>query len=211
MLTQQNYHLKRIPFIPIITDMLDCISGYIFFTKLDISMQYYIFELDELSQELHVIVTPFGKYKYKCLSMGLKCAPDFAQQVMEEVLPIIKDTSIYLDDIDAFSFTWEHHILLLDKILNWLEANGFTINPLKCKQAIQETDWLSNWLTPTGLKLWCKKLMANNKCINQKTYCKYVAFSVLSIITGTCGLRAHTSWHLSPVSPERQHFAGLQK
>ncbi len=50
--------------------------------------------------------------------MGLKCAPDFAQQVMEEVLRNVEGTSVYLDDIGAFSFTWEHHILLLDKILH---------------------------------------------------------------------------------------------
>ncbi len=121
---------KQYP-LPIIMDMLDCISGYKFFTKLDISMQYYTFELDEPSQELCVIVMPFGKYKYKPLPMGLKCAPDFAQKVMEEVLCNVEDTGIYLDNIGAFSFTWEHHILLLDKILHQLEANSFTVNPLK--------------------------------------------------------------------------------
>ncbi len=136
--------------------MLDCISGYKFFTKLDICMQYYTFELDEPSQVLCVIVMPFGKYKNKCLSMGLKCAPNFAQQVMEEVFCNVDDIGVYHDDIGALSFTWEHHMLLLDKILHWLEANGFTINPLKCKWAIQETDWLSYWLTPTGLKPWHK-------------------------------------------------------
>ncbi len=120
--------------------MLDCISGYKFFTKLDISRQYYTFELDEPSQELCVIVMPFGKYKYKCLPMGLKCAPNFAQQVMEEVLCNVKVIGVYLDNIGAFSFTWEHHILLLDKKLHWLEAISFTINLLKCKWAIQETD-----------------------------------------------------------------------
>ncbi len=144
--------------LPIIIDMLDQISGYKFFIKLDISVQYFTFELVKPSQELCIIVTPFGKYKYKHLPMGLKCAPDFAQQVMEEVLCNIKDTGVYLDDIGVFLFIWEHHILLLDKILHWLEANGFTVNPLKCKWFIKETDWFHYWLTLTGLKPWHKKI-----------------------------------------------------
>ncbi len=118
--------------------MLDQISGHKFFTKLDVSMQYYTFELDEPSQELCVIVTPFGKYIYECLPMGLKCTPDFAQQVMEKILHDVKDTSIYLDNIDALSFTWEHHVLLLDKILHWLEANGFTGNPLNANRPLKK-------------------------------------------------------------------------
>ncbi|KAL7461460.1 hypothetical protein ACHAXS_001884 [Conticribra weissflogii] len=122
--------------------MLNRIFGYKFFTKLNISMQYYTLELDKPSQELCVIVMPFGKYNYKYLPMGLKPAPDFTQQVMEEVLSNVEDTGVYLDNVGAFSFTWEHHILLLDKILHLLEANSFTANPLKCEWAIQETDWL---------------------------------------------------------------------
>ncbi len=119
-------------------------------------MQYCTIELDEPSQELCVIVMPFTKNNYKHLPMGLKCAPDFVQQVMDEVLRNVKDIGVYLYNIGAFSFTWEHPILLLDKILHWLEANSFTVNLLKCKWAIQETDWLGYWLTPTGLKPWCK-------------------------------------------------------
>ncbi len=49
--------------------------------------------------------------------MGLKCTPDFAQKVMEEILHNVRDTGVYLDIIGAFAFIWEHHVLLLDKIL----------------------------------------------------------------------------------------------
>ncbi len=42
--------------LPIITDILRKDSGYKFFTKLDVSMQYYMFELDKDSQDLCTIL-----------------------------------------------------------------------------------------------------------------------------------------------------------
>ena len=65
-------------------DILRKCSGYKFFTKLDNSMQYYRFELYNKSQDSCTIITPFGKYKYLRLPMGLKqCSPDIAQAIME--------------------------------------------------------------------------------------------------------------------------------
>ncbi|KAL7448146.1 hypothetical protein ACHAXS_000129 [Conticribra weissflogii] len=180
--------------------MLDRISGYKFFTKLDISMQYYTFKLDEPSQEHCVIVMLSGNYKYKCLPMGLKCAPDFAKQVMEEVLRNVKNTGVNLDNIGAFSFTWEHHILLLEKILHRLEANGFTIDPLKFEWAIQETDWLGYWLTRTGLKPWCKKI----DCILQMQRPKNLSqmCGVLDAVNHYQQMRPQQAHFLAPLSRE---------
>jgi hypothetical protein len=93
-------------------------------------MQYYTIELDKESQDLCTIITPFGKYKYLRLLMGLKCSQDIAQAAMENVLSDIEDADVYIDDVGALSNDWDHHVNFLATVLQQLRENGFTINPL---------------------------------------------------------------------------------
>jgi hypothetical protein len=123
-------------------------------------MQYYTFALDVESQNLCVISTPFGLYKYLRLPIGVKQSSDISQETMEQILSDLDDVEIYIDYVGCFSMNFPDHIHLLDTILHRLQKNGFTIDPSKCEWAVQETDWLGYWLTPNGLKPWSKKVQA---------------------------------------------------
>ena len=146
--------------IPRIQDILSRRAGYKFLTKLDISMQYYTFVLDDESKDLCTIATPFGLYRYNRLPMGISQSPDIAQEVMESVLRDVADIEVYIDDIAVFSNNFQDHLTAIRHVLERLQEKGFVVNPRKCEWGIQETDFLGHWLTPIGVKPYPKKINA---------------------------------------------------
>mmetsp|Transcript_27581 Transcript_27581/g.40549 ORF Transcript_27581/g.40549 Transcript_27581/m.40549 type:complete len:847 (+) Transcript_27581:174-2714(+) len=156
-----NKALKRKVYpLPNIQEILTKRSGYTYFTKLDLTMMYYAMELDDESKELCTIVTPYGKFAYQRLAMGLKCSPDEAQAVITEVLAGL-DIDVYIDDIGLWTNgSFEDHLKAISAVLQRLQDKGFRINPLKCEWAVKETDFLGHWLTPQGIRPWKRKIDA---------------------------------------------------
>ncbi len=146
-------------------------------TKIDISMQFCTFELDEESSWLCVIVTPFGKCRRLRLPMGVCNSPDFAQEIMEDMFKDMKnDIDVFIDDIGIFDEDCDAHMEKVRKVLAHLQENGFTVNPLKCEWAVQEMDWLGCWFTPNGVKPWRKKIEAVLQLDTPKTVSDLCSF-----------------------------------
>jgi hypothetical protein len=104
--------LKRMPYpIPKIAQMLQVLEKIAFATSLDLNMGYYTIKLDYDAQKLCTIVTPFGKYQYRRLPMGVSCSPDVFQETMSDLIQHLNFVRTYLDDILVISCsTFEDHI-----------------------------------------------------------------------------------------------------
>ena len=89
--------------------------------------------------------------------MGISCTLDMCQEIMEHIFSGIMDAECFINNIGAFSDSWDEHLTLLKKILDKLKDNGFMVNPLKCEWAVKETDWLVCRLTPVCLEPWKNK------------------------------------------------------
>ena len=136
---------RRIHTLPKIDDILMGMREYEYLTKIDISMQYYAFWLDEESTWYCVFSTPFGKYKLNRLGMGCVQSGDIAQAAMEEVFrDLLSLLKVYMDDILFHHKSWEEHLDMIDEVLRRLQEFGFTVNPLKCEWGVSETDFLGN-------------------------------------------------------------------
>ena len=127
---------------------------------MDISVQYFTFDMDEPSRNLCTIATALGLYRYCSLLMGVSEAQDIATEIMHDTFTDMEDVEFYMDDIGCFSNSWDKHVQLLQEVLQRLQSVGFTINPLKCEWAVKEMDFLGHWLTPTGIMPWKKKIDA---------------------------------------------------
>ena len=70
------------------------------------------------SKRLCTIVTPWGKYEYQCLPMGLCNSPDIFQECMFELFSDLEYVQAYINDLLVMSCsTFEEHLEWLEKVL----------------------------------------------------------------------------------------------
>ena len=107
-----NTMIKRKPYpMPLILDLMQTLEGFTYATTLDLNMVYYTIKLDNAAKQICTIVTPWGKYSYKRLPMGLSCAPDIFQHEMSNLMQEFDWVRTYLDDLLVLSSkSFEDHL-----------------------------------------------------------------------------------------------------
>lgn len=129
------------------------------FTKIDLSIFYYCFELDEALKKYCTINAEFGCFEYQRIAMGVITSPWFAQAIMLELLQDMPECDVFLDEIGVWTDgSWEEHLRVLEAILDKLESHGLKCNPLKYEWGVRETDYLGCYMNPKGFKPWKKRV-----------------------------------------------------
>ena len=123
-------------------------------------MGYFQIELTEESQALTVFNTPFGRYKYRRLPMGISVAPEIYQRAMSELLAGLAGVEVIMDDILIHAPTTEMHNTRLQQVLQRCRDRNLKLNPRKTKLCTNEVEYIGHKLTDNGVKIGEDKVRA---------------------------------------------------
>ena len=123
---QQNWPIPRIQ------DILDRLSGSIWFSALDLKSGYWQVKMHPDSIEKTAFSTPDGHFEFLRLPFGLKNAPADFSRIMQMTLGEFKFVEIYLDDITIHSRTLKEHFEHLKMVFKALAKVNLKLNPDKC-------------------------------------------------------------------------------
>lgn len=112
------------------------------FSKIDFRDAYLQIELDDESQELAVINTHLGLFKYVRMAFGLKPAPAVFQKIVDKLISCIPGVSAYLDDLIIAASSYDEHEAILRQLFDRIREYGFRVSPEKCMFAVSEISFL---------------------------------------------------------------------
>ena len=154
-----NKVLKRSHYqLPTIEDILPDLSRAKVFSTFDVKNSFWHIELDDQSSKLTTFNTPFGRYRWLRLPIGLSSAPEGFQRCQHhfvEGLPgvlTIHDDILVFGEGDTYEEAHQDHDTKLENLMKRCQERSVKLNKEKMKLRRSEVPYIGNVLTDKGLK-----------------------------------------------------------
>ena len=119
---------------------------------MDASSGYWQIKLDEPSSKLLTFQTPFGRFKFNHLALGIKSASEVFQRKVGEIIEGLEGCKNNQDDIIIWGSSKVEHDKRLKAVLDRIQAANLKLNREKCVFGVQQLKFLGHTFTKNGIK-----------------------------------------------------------
>ncbi|XP_046438430.1 uncharacterized protein LOC124189960 [Daphnia pulex] len=131
-----------------------------YFTSFDAANGYYQIPLHPSCQHLTTFMTPWGRYKFLRVSMGLCCSGDEYNRRADVAFAALSYTVRVVDDLLRFDRTFPAHVAGVCAVLQAARTAGITFSKEKFRFAQPRISWVGYDIRHGGITIEEEKLKA---------------------------------------------------
>jgi hypothetical protein len=165
--------------LPRMDDLMDCLSGAIFFSKIDLKSGYHHIRMREGDEWKKAFNTNKGLYEWIFMPFCLTKMSSTFMRLMNEVLKdfIEKIFIVYLDDILIFSKTEAEHLKHLSIVMKRLQQEKMVIRMKKSLFIKTDLIYFGFFISADKLRMDLDKMEIIKNCPRQRVYFRFKVFT----------------------------------
>ena len=158
---------------PTVEEVTHELAGNPGFTKLDGTSSYLCIVLNYESSLLRTFNTPWGRFRFGCLSWDLACAQDIFQWMMDQILTHCNGVISITDDVVVHGKHENWHDKCLHKFMRVTHEHGLVF--IKDKFAVKQTSivFLAESMMPLEPILTLKRSAQSTRCQHLRQQLNY--------------------------------------
>jgi hypothetical protein len=151
---REHYPMKTLD------EVVSKLAGAKYFSVLDAGQAYYQVPVTEQSSKLLTFNTPFGRYRFRRMAMGIKSAPEYWQRTASQMFDNMEGVEAIMDDILVWGSTMKEHNERLRHVLERIRKENLTLNRDKCKVGVLSVAYMGSKLSQNGLEVTDSRIAA---------------------------------------------------